>query len=169
MASHDDGAKTSKKSGNGGKRASLFNKLAKATSTATGKPITFCLALGIIVVWGISGPIFHFSDTWQLVINTGTTIITFLMVFLIQNTQNRDSEAIHLKLDALIMAIEAADDEMIDIEGLDTEELKKIHERYSTMAETACHALKEAKQKQSSDDARSADEKLVADEKADAA
>ena len=85
-------------------KASWFTRFANGASRATGKPVTFVLALLIVVVWGVTGPIFGFSDTWQLIINTGTTIVTFLMVFLIQNTQNRDSEAMHVKMDELIRA-----------------------------------------------------------------
>ncbi|HSB06029.1 MAG TPA: low affinity iron permease family protein, partial [Thermodesulfobacteriota bacterium] len=85
-----------------GKSPSFFNRLAKWTARATGKPIAFAVAIGIVIAWAVTGPIFGFSDTWQLVINTGTTIITFLMVFLLQNTQYRDSEAIQIKLDELI-------------------------------------------------------------------
>jgi low affinity Fe/Cu permease len=94
----------------------LFRKLAHWTSRITGTPAAFALAGLVIIVWAISGPLYHFSDTWQLVINTGTTILTFLMVFLIQNTQNRDSHAIHLKLDELIKSIEGARNQLIDIE-----------------------------------------------------
>ncbi len=97
---------------------SYFTRFAKATSQAAGKPITFIAAVMIIVIWGVTGPIFGYSDTWQLVINTGTTIITFLMVFLIQNTQNRDSMAVQLKLDELINAMEGARNEMITAEDL---------------------------------------------------
>src|ERR1044071_4442891 len=90
------------------KSTSWFTRFTKWTSRTTGRPVTFMLALGTIVVWAISGPLFGFSDTWQLVINTGTTIVTFIMVFLIQNTQNRDAIALHLKIDELIRATEGA-------------------------------------------------------------
>ena len=103
-------------------------------------PFSF-IALLIVVVWAFSGPIFKFSDTWQLVINTGTTIVTFLMVFLIQNSQNRDARAIHLKLDALIHAIEEADEEMIEAEELCDEDLKRLHEKYKTLAEKTAKNL----------------------------
>ena len=106
-------------------KQSFFTRFSKATAGVTGKPVTFVLAFLTIVVWGITGPVFGFSDTWQLVINTGTTIITFLMVFLIQNTQNRDSRAVQIKLDELISAINEANDDFIDIEDLDEKELDK--------------------------------------------
>ena len=86
----------------------FFNWFATSTSTAAGQPITFATALAIIIIWAVTGPMFHYSDTWQLIINTGTTIVTFLMVFLIQNTQNRDSKALHLKLDELIRSAHGA-------------------------------------------------------------
>lgn len=103
-----------------------FERLATQISTAAGRPRAFLLALSIIVVWGVSGPIFHWSDTWQLVINTGTTIVTFLMVFLIQNAQNRDGAAIQAKLDELIRAVGHARNEFIGIEHLNEDELDEI-------------------------------------------
>jgi low affinity Fe/Cu permease len=115
--------------------------MAKAISRATGRPVAFLIALGIILVWAITGPIFHYSDTWQLVINTGTTIITFLMVFLIQNAQNRDAEAVQIKLDELIRAVESANNEMIDLEGLDEEELDLLRTDYVKLAKRARRAL----------------------------
>lgn len=105
-----------------------------------GRPVTFALAVLLIVVWGVTGPLFHYSDTWQLVINTGTTIITFLMVFLIQNTQNRDSEALQIKLDEIIKGLRATNNAMLDLEELDDEELEKIRERYLALAEKARNA-----------------------------
>src|SRR6266480_5863438 len=96
----------------------LFRKFAQTTSQAVGSSWAFILAVLIIIVWAITGPMFHYSDTWQLVINTGTTIITFLMVFLLQNTQNRDAEAMHLKLDELIRATKAASNSLVNIEDL---------------------------------------------------
>lgn len=104
----------------------LFGRFANATAHWAGKPITFAMAFACIIVWGLSGPLFGFSDTWQLVINTGTTIITFLMVFLIQNSQNRDSAAIQSKLDEIIRAIDAARNDFIGIEHLTEEELEEI-------------------------------------------
>jgi low affinity Fe/Cu permease len=115
----------------------LFNRIAKQTSRATGRPIAFVLAFGVILVWALSGPIFGFSDTWQLVINTSTTIATFLMVFLIQNTQNRDSAAIHLKLDELIRSNKQAHNSLLDLEQGDEEILGKLRERYGALAEKA--------------------------------
>ncbi|HJQ34966.1 MAG TPA: low affinity iron permease family protein [Pyrinomonadaceae bacterium] len=119
------------------KSTSLFTRFAKWTARATGRPTTFVLAAAVIVVWGISGPIFKFSDTWQLVINTGTTIITFLMVFLIQNTQNRDTEALQVKLDELIRVTEGAHLILLDLEELDDKQLDKIYEVYEKLASDA--------------------------------
>ena len=104
----------------------LFERLASRVATAAGRPRAFIIALGIVIVWGISGPVFHWSDTWQLVINTGTTIVTFLMVFLIQNAQNRDGAAIQAKLDELIRAVSHARNEFIGIEHLTEAELDEI-------------------------------------------
>jgi low affinity Fe/Cu permease len=103
-----------------------FETLANRVATAAGRPRAFLLALAIVIVWGLSGPLFHWSDTWQLVINTGTTIVTFLMVFLIQNAQNRDGAAIQAKLDELIRAVSHARNEFIGIEHLTEEELDEI-------------------------------------------
>src|SRR6266542_1302882 len=101
----------------------FFRKFAHRTSTSVGSPWAFVLASAVIIVWAATGPLFHFSDTWQLVINPSTTIVTFLMVFLIQNTQNRDAVAIHLKLDELIRAVEGARTGMVDLESMTDEEL----------------------------------------------
>ena len=111
-------------------QSDAFGKFAAAASGWLGSKWAFVGAIAIIVVWGATGPIFHYSDTWQLVINTGTTIITFLMVFLIQNTQNRDAKAINLKLDELIHAIDTAGNQMMDIEKLSDEELDDIQAKY---------------------------------------
>jgi|SRR5215213_7462574 len=119
-----------------------FTRAAKWASRAAGRPITFMIAVAIILLWAITGPIFHFSDTWQLVINTGTTIITFLMVFLIQNTQNRDTEAIQIKLDELIRAVESAHNALLDLEELDDEELDSIRKDYLDLAQAARAKLK---------------------------
>ncbi len=111
-----------------------FTRLTKTTARTTGQPRTFMVALLVIVVWAASGPMFGFSDTWQLVINTGTTIVTFLMVFLIQSTQNRDSEAMQVKLDEIIRAIGNAKNELLDLEELDEAELLRIREEYEELA-----------------------------------
>ena len=113
---------------------SPFNRLAKWTSRAAGHPTTFAVAVLLILVWAATGPIFAFSDTWQLVINTSTTIITFLMVFLIQNTQNRDSTAMQLKLDELIRAINGAHNGLLDLEELSNEDLARIRARFEALA-----------------------------------
>ncbi len=107
------------------------------SSRATGRPVTFIIAAGIIIMWAVMGPLFGFSDTWQLVINTSTTVITFLMVFLIQNTQNRDSEAMHVKLDELIRATSGAHNALLDLEELQEEELDKIRKQYTILADDA--------------------------------
>jgi low affinity Fe/Cu permease len=119
------------------KSKSWFSRFAKVTARYTGKPLTFMFAVLIILVWAMTGPIFAFSDTWQLVINTGTTIITFLMVFLIQNTQNRDSEAMQVKLDELIRVTKGAQNALLDLEELEEEELDVIRNRYEKIAERA--------------------------------
>jgi low affinity Fe/Cu permease len=121
------------------KRLSWFTRAAKWASHAAGRPMTFMVAVGIILIWAMTGPIFKFSDTWQLVINTGTTIITFLMVFLIQNTQNRDTEALQIKLDELIRAVESAHNALLD---LDDDELDTIRKDYLDLAKTARAELK---------------------------
>ena len=111
----------------------FFRKFANKTSAIVGSPWAFITATAIIIVWAVSGPIFGFSDTWQLVINTSTTIITFLMVFLIQNTQNRDAKAIHLKLDELIHGVEGARDELVDLEDLSDEDLRRLQKQFEQM------------------------------------
>jgi low affinity Fe/Cu permease len=119
------------------KSRSVFSRFAKWTARATGRPVTFMLAALVIVVWAVSGPLFGFSDTWQLVINTGTTIITFLMVFLIQSTQNRDAEAVQVKLDEIIRAIGNAKNEVLDLEELEEKDLDEIRQTYTEMAQKA--------------------------------
>ena len=119
------------------KSTSLFTRFAKWTARATGRPTTFAMAAGVIVVWAVTGPLFGFSDTWQLVINTGTTIVTFLMVFLIQNTQNRDTEALQVKLDELIRVTKGAHLALLDLEELDDKQLDRIHEIYEKLAAKA--------------------------------
>ena len=119
-----------------------FRKIAKWTSWIVGRPAAFVIALLVIVVWAVTGPIFRFSDTWQLVINTGTTVVTFLMVFLIQNTQNRESAAVQLKLDELIRCMEGAHNALLDLEELEQEDLERIRGGYETLAETARRDLR---------------------------
>src|SRR5437588_1158741 len=119
-------------------------RFAKWTAGRAGRPVAFVAAVGILALWGLSGPLFGFSDTWQLVINTGTTIVTFLMVFLIQNTQNRDSEAIQVKLDELIRT-SSAHDALLDLEELSQDDLDRIKERYEELAERARKELKTGK------------------------
>ena len=112
-----------------------FRQLAKRAAEAVGTPVAFLSAVVLILLWGGLGPLFHYSDTWQLVINTATTIITFLMVFLIQNTQNRDSKAIHLKLDELIKAISGARNSIIDLDSLTDDQLKRLEEEYKKLCD----------------------------------
>ena len=112
----------------------LFSRFAKGMSKTLGHPLAFGIAVLIIIVWAVSGPIFHFSDSWQLVINTGTTIITFLMVFLIQNTQNRDSATVQVKLDELIRAIKSADNSILNTENLTESDLQRLLQNYKHLA-----------------------------------
>ena len=129
-----------------GTNTSQFTRFARWAASVTGRPATFILAVSIIVVWAILGPLFGFSDTWQLVINTGTTIITFLMVFLIQNTQNRDTEALQIKLDELIRSSRTARNAVLNLEEMDEGELDAIREEYLELAQ---HAGRHLKKKQS--------------------
>jgi low affinity Fe/Cu permease len=122
-------------------KSTWYSRFAKAASRICGRPRTFTIAVGVILVWIITGPFFGFSDTWQLVINTGTTIITFLMVFLIQNTQNRDTEAIQVKLDELIRATQGAHNILLDLEEMDAEALDEFRSRYQMLAEAARYEL----------------------------
>ncbi len=108
----------------------IFRRLAHHASEAAGTAWAFILAASVIVVWAFTGPLFHFSDTWQLVINTGTTVLTFLMVFLIQNTQNREARAIHLKLDELILSIQGPRNAMVNVEDLSDEELARLRQEF---------------------------------------
>jgi len=123
---------------------SIFTRVAGWASRAAGKPVATMLAFGVIVAWAVTGPFFHFSDTWQLVINTGTSLVTFLMVFLIQNSQNRDTEALQIKLDELIHSIEQADNSLLNLEELEEQELDELRAHYCKMAEAAREA-KDAK------------------------
>jgi low affinity Fe/Cu permease len=137
-------AKASAKADNGNSNAfhAYFSKFAQTASRAAGSPTAFTLAIAIIVVWAVCGPIFDYSDTWQLIINTSTTIVTFLMVFLIQNTQNRDSQAVQIKLDELIRAIESANNSLLDLEDLEQGDLDLIRGDYENLAEAARKRLK---------------------------
>ena len=127
------------------KRLSWFTRAAKWASRTAGRPGTFAVAVALILLWAITGPIFQFSDTWQLVINTTTTIITFLMVFLIQNTQNRDTEALQIKLDELIRSMETAHTVLLDLEELDEDELNRIRKDYLALAKKAREDLRRGK------------------------
>ena len=137
------------KSDNGGQRTTTthsplsqrFSQFAHATSVWTGNPVAFLLAVAVVIVWVVSGPFFNFSDTWQLVINTGTTIVTFLMVFLIQNTQNRDTLAIQLKLSELVLAMKGAENKFAAIEDLSDEELQALHNDCRARAELTLHHI----------------------------
>ncbi|HUP27323.1 MAG TPA: low affinity iron permease family protein [Chloroflexia bacterium] len=124
----------------------LFARFAKIASHWTGRPAAFLTAVAIILLWALTGPLFNFSDTWQLVINTGTTIITFLMVFLIQNTQNRDTGALQVKLDELIYVMDKADNRLLDLEELEERELEEYRDRYEQRAKEARDALLRKKQ-----------------------
>jgi low affinity Fe/Cu permease len=119
------------------KSTSWFTRFTKRTAYATGQPLTFVFAVLVIVSWAVTGPLFGFSDTWQLVVNTGTTIITFLMVFLIQSTQNRDSEAVQIKLDELLRVTSGAHNVLMDLEELEERELEKIRAVYVRLAQAA--------------------------------
>ena len=120
---------------------SVFSRFARWVSSVSGRPLVFALALLCILVWLVTGPIFGYSDTWQLVINTGTTIITFLMVFLIQNTQTRDTEALQIKLDELIRASRTARNDLLNLEELDEHELNKIRAEYLDLARRAAEHI----------------------------
>jgi len=120
-----------------------FSNFASYLSTMTGRPGTFVVAVSLVVVWGVTGPFFHYSDTWQLVINTSTTIVTFLMVFLIQNTQNRDTAAMQIKLDELIRALEGAHNALLDLEELEEKDLTRFRRHYENLAKDARTALRE--------------------------
>ena len=122
-----------------------FTRFANRTSRAAGRPLTFSLAVAVVLAWLVTGPLFGFSDTWQLVINTGTTIVTFLMVFLIQNTQYRDAEAIQVKLDELIRLSEGGHNALLDLEELEEDELMKMRSNYLELAERARRRLKSGK------------------------
>jgi low affinity Fe/Cu permease len=130
----------------------VFEKLAQQATKRAGSPLAFTIALGVVLVWVMTGPLFGFSDTWQLVINTGTTIVTFLMVFLIQHTQNKDTQAIELKLNEIVAAIEGASNRLIAVEELTSDELTTLQSHYRTLASLAAketlltksHSIEEA-------------------------
>ena len=123
------------------KSSSWFTRLTRSTSRIMGRPPAFALAVAVILVWCVTGPLFHYSDTWQLVINTSTTIITFLMVFLIQSTQNRDAEAVQVKLDELLRATSGAHNALLDLEELEQAELDQIRANYKHLATRAREQL----------------------------
>lgn len=114
-----------------------FRKVAQQTSNLMGSPWSFVVAIAVILIWAVTGPLFGFSDTWQLIINTGTTIVTFLMVFLIQNTQNRDAAAMHLKIDELLRALKPARTSMVNLEQLSDEELEKLQNEFAKLSKKA--------------------------------
>jgi len=139
-----------RKKGNG--LSQLLERFSRKVTEATGTSTAFILALLVIIVWIVTGPLFHFSDTWQLVINTGTTIVTFLMVFLIQRSQNKDALVIHLKLNEIVAALEGASNRLIDVEDLTEEEIKTLHKYYQRLVAmarkdislTQSHSIEEA-------------------------
>jgi low affinity Fe/Cu permease len=114
-----------------------FLRLSRQVSDALGRPVAFAVALAVVILWAVSGPLFHFNDVWQLTINTGTTIITFLMLFLVQSTQNRQGEAIQIKLDELIRATRRASNRLVDLEDASEDEVRELHARYQRLAEEA--------------------------------
>ncbi|MDO8429587.1 MAG: low affinity iron permease family protein [Candidatus Daviesbacteria bacterium] len=120
----------------------IFHQIASKISGVAGSPLAFVIALAVIIIWAVNGPTFNFSDTWQLVINTGTTIVTFLMVFLIQNTQNRDAKAIQIKLDELLRGVKGARTSLVDIEDLPDEELESLHNDFKQIHEKYAGELK---------------------------
>jgi low affinity Fe/Cu permease len=138
-----------------GKLANWFENLSGRVTQWSGSTPAFACALGVVAVWALLGPVFHYSDTWQLVINTGTTVVTFLMVFLIQRSQNKDALAIHLKLNELVAAIEGASNRLIDVEALSEKELRVLHNHFVELARlsreerntTQSHSIEEAEQR----------------------
>ena len=124
------------------KLSQILERFSLKATKATGTSMSFILALSVIIVWGLTGPLFGFSDTWQLVINTSTTIVTFLMVFLIQRTQNKDAQAIHLKLNEIVAALEGASNRLIDVEDLTEEELDTLHKHYQKLVHMAKKDIK---------------------------
>jgi low affinity Fe/Cu permease len=128
-------------------RNEWFDAFARKAAQTCGKPVVFLVAVFVVIAWAITGPVFGYSDTWQLVINTGTTIVTFLMVFLIQNTQNRDALAVQVKLAELIIAAKGAQNRLADAEDLSEEELTRLHEEYRVKAQAACEVLTQRRDK----------------------
>ena len=120
----------------------ILERFSLKATKATGTSMSFILALSVIIIWGFTGPLFHFSDTWQLVINTGTTIVTFLMVFLIQRAQNKAAQAIHIKLNEIVAGLEGASNRLIDVEDLTEEELETLHKHYQKLVQLAKKDLK---------------------------
>ena len=147
MANHKTNSRAKNAKANGEHRdlfcriRDAFGIFARKTSNILGSAWAFVVALAIIVVWAATGPTFHYSDTWQLIINTGTTIVTFLMVFLIQNTQNRDAKAVHLKLDELIRALGPARNKLVDLEKLSDDELKALEQEFEKVRKKADQAV----------------------------
>src|SRR5215467_1306725 len=134
--------------------AQQFSRFSHTISVWTGHPLAFLVAVLLVIVWVLTGPIFHYSDTWQLVINTGTTIVTFLMVFLIQNTQNRDTLAIQLKLSELVLAMKGAENKFATIEDLTDEELKQLHNDCRARAEMTSSHMEKRKKKSTTKDCK---------------
>ena len=161
---------TPARAGHSASLTAYFSKFAQATALSTGHPATFILAVAVVLVWVVTGPVFNYSDTWQLVINTGTTIVTFLMVFLIQNTQNRDTLAIQLKLSELVLAMKGAQNKFADIEDLSDDELEELHEECRARAELTLHHLKDrrgaSQQKPRSAAHRAKSHRRIAEQKA---
>ena len=145
--------------------SNVFSKIAQWTAQQCGRASTFIIACIIIIVWGVSGPVFNYSDTWQLIINTGTTIVTFLMVFLMQNTQNRDTVSIQLKLDELIRANENARNAMLSLEDLTEEQLKRIKATFATLADTVAPRTPRARTKRASTSSEASEKVGQAQEK----
>jgi low affinity Fe/Cu permease len=127
------------------KSTSWFTRFSKSTAHFTGQPVSFALAAFVIVAWAITGPIFQWSDTWQLIVNTGTTIVTFLMVFLIQSTQNRDAEAVHIKLDELLRVTPGAHNVLLDLEEMEESELARLRAAYCRLADEARRGVSEGR------------------------
>jgi len=143
-----DGAPAKEKQNVNGHWSETFSRAACVVAHWMGKPISFLIATALVIIWAASGPLFNFSDTWQLVINTSTTIVTFLMVFLIQNTQNRDTMALQLKLSELIIAVQGAENRLAKAEDMSDDELEKLHEELREKAECTLGTLNERRAKQ---------------------